>query len=117
MRRTFPALATLAALGLLAALGVSLLASHGTAQAEDERYGLRFISISGDGSNAKAWFEGAPASGMRVQEALDRFAREGYRYAGMQPSWRASQVQVSSGSSPTSSTQGDATFVLLLERR
>ncbi|MFM8979901.1 MAG: hypothetical protein ACKOSS_05505 [Planctomycetia bacterium] len=117
MHRTIPTLVTLSVLCLLAVLGASLLAARGTAQAEDERNGLRFISISGDGSNAKAWFEGAPASGMRVQEALDRFAREGYRFAGLQPSWRASQVQVSSGSSPASSTQGDATFVLVLERR
>lgn len=117
MHRTIPTLVTLAALGLLAVLGVSLLASRGTAQAEEERTGLRFISISGDGSNAKAWFEGAPASGMRVQEALDRFAREGYRFAGLQPSWRAAQVQVSSGSSPSSSSLADPSFVLVLERR
>lgn len=117
MHRTIHPVATVAALGLLAVLGVSLLGPRGTAQAEEERTGLRFISISGDGNNAKAWFEGAPASGMRVQEALDRFAREGYRFAGLQPTWRASQVQVSSGSSPASSSLADPSFVLVLERR
>lgn len=114
MNRPIPFLALLGALGVLAVL---LVAPRDHARAEDERTGLRYLSISGDGSNAKAWFEGAPASGMRVQEALDRFAREGYRFAGMQPAWRASQVQVTSGSSPSSSTLSDPSFMLVLERR
>jgi hypothetical protein len=98
----------------LTALAVVALTRHGSAQGED--LGLRFISISGEGSSTKAWFEGAPPTGTRVQEALDRFAKEGYRFAGLQPAVRQSQVQVTSSSTALPSTP-EPTYVLILEKK
>ena len=95
---------------------VAVVATTRRGQAQEEAYGLRFVSISGEGSSTKAWFEGAPPTGTRVQEALDRFAKEGYRFAGLQPAVRQSQVQVTSTSSLPLSTP-EPSYVLILERR
>lgn len=112
MRPQPPALLAL----LLLAGGAALLLSRPTA-ADDGPYELRYLGISGDGSNAKAWYEGAPPSGARIQEALDRFAKEGFRYAALTPTWRQAQVNVSAATTPPlQQTQPEPTFVLILEK-
>lgn len=110
-RRPFAVLAVLLLLGA----GAFALARSGRAEDSVRAYEMRFLSISGAGSSATAWFEGAPASGLRVQEALSRCAQEGFRLSGVAPAWRATQVTVgSTGSSAT--TAADPQFVLVLER-
>ena len=106
---------TVLVLCALTALAVVAFTRRGSA--EGEAYGLRFISISGDGSSTKAWFEGAPPTGTRVQEALDRFAKEGFRFAGLQPAFRQSQVQVTSTSSSSLPSTPEPAYVLILEKR
>src|SRR5262245_41616008 len=94
---------------LLVAAGLVLLASR-TGSAEDATgYELRYVSITGEGNNAKAWFEGAAPGGARVQEALDRFTKEGYRLGTLSPAWRPSGVAPAAGA--------ETGYVLLLERR
>lgn len=110
MRRLLLPLALLAA-----GAGAALLARPG--RAEDARgYELRYVALSGEGGSAKAWFEGAPAGGARVQEALDRLTKEGFRFASLSSAWRPGVVNVSSGASPSSTTVPEPLFVLLLER-
>ena len=111
----------LPALTLCALVAVALVALTRTGKAADEPYGLRYIALSGEGSATKAWFDGAPPTGTRVQEALDRFAKEGYRYAGLQSTYRQGQVQAnvftqSDSSTPLVSSTPEPTFVLILER-
>ena len=62
---------------LVVAVGAAFVAAR-PGRAEDPPYELRYISITGDGSTAKAWYEGAPPSGSKVQDALDKFTREGF---------------------------------------
>jgi hypothetical protein len=111
----------LPALSLCVVAAVALVALTRTGKAADEPYGLRFIALSGEGSATKAWFDGAPPTGTRVQEALDRFAKEGYRFAGIQSSYRQNQVQANvftdkDASTPLLSSTPEPTFVLILER-
>ena len=61
---------TVLVLCALTALAVVAFTRRGAA--EGEAYGLRFISISGDGSSTKAWFEGAPPTGTRVGSSRNR---------------------------------------------
>ena len=104
-------------LALLVAVGALVFVATKPGRAEEPPYEMRYVSITGDGSNAKAWFEGAPPSGARVQETLDRFAREGYRFAALTPAWRQGTVNVSTvGPAPSTTTPPDATYVLLLEK-
>jgi len=112
---------TVPALFLCAVAAVALVALTRTGKAAGEPYSLRFIALSGEGSATKAWFEGAPPAGTRVQEALDRFAKEGFHYVGMQPTFRQSQIQSNvftapGSSAPSTPTTPEPTFVLILER-
>ena len=84
--------------------------------AEDPPYELRFLSISGESSTTKAWYEGAPPSGVKVQEALDKFTQLGFRLAGQAPAWRQSQVTVTASTSPGSTTSADPAWILFLEK-
>lgn len=104
-----------ATLGLLLGVAALVFAAVRPSRAEGPPYEMRYVSIVGDGSNAKAWFEGAPPSGARVQEALDRFAREGFHFSALSPSWRQGSVTVNPAG-PTSTTAPDAAYVLVLER-
>ena len=107
------------ALVLMAALLAGagwFLASPRSGVAEDRPYELRFVSLTGEGSATKAWFEGAPPSGMEVQEALDRFVQQGFRLASQAPAWRGTDVTVSSGGPPGTTTTAEPAWVLFLER-
>ncbi len=65
-------------------LGAALFLAWG-ARADDgaasKTVELRYISIIGDGPNARAWYNGAPPTGTAVQDALDTFAEQGFRVA------------------------------------
>ena len=94
---------------LLVAAGLVFVASRPGRAEESTGYDLRYLSITGEGNNAKAWFEGAAPGGARVQEALDRFTKEGYRLGTLAPAWRP-------GGAPTAAGT-DTAYVLLLERK
>jgi len=99
------------ALGLLLALGTP-------SQAEEGEAGhIVYISVTGSGPNARAWFRGAPPPGTFVQEAMDRFSAEGYRVAEVR-AYQRSVVTVLSengGVSPRT-TEPDESFIILLEK-
>lgn len=119
-RSTLPS-SKLPALLLCAVAAVALVALTRTSKAADEPYALRFIALSGEGSTTKAWFDGAPPTGTRVQEALDRFAKEGFHFAGMQSTFRQGQLQsnvftAKDAGTPSFTSTPDPTFVLILER-
>lgn len=61
----------------LAAVAV-LLARRGEAEAEPLPH-MVYVSITGEGPSAKAWYDGAAPTGVPVQAALDTFAKQGYR--------------------------------------
>ncbi len=110
--RPLPALAALLALGAAA----FLLARPGRAEEPVRPYELRFVALSGSGSATTAWFEGAPAAGLKVQEALDRLAKEGFRQVSLVPAWRQAQLTVNASGPASSTSPPDPQFVLLLER-
>ena len=70
---------------LIAALlfvGVVLFASSmrsGHAAPPEESIEIRYLGVSGDGSQARTWYDGAPPAGVPVQDALDFFAKQGFR--------------------------------------
>jgi hypothetical protein len=101
------------AVATLGAVAVVVL-SRPSLAAPEAPYEMRFVSLTGEGSATKAWFEGAPPAGTRVQEALDRFAKEGFKYAALQPTHRPTNVAVGGGGGLA--TQVEPSFVLILER-
>ena len=106
---------------LLGALvvGLALLFALGTpSQAEEENAGhMVYISVTGDGPNARAWFTGAPPAGTLVQEALDRFSADGYRVAEVRPYQRSVITVLTEDSRLTQRTSDPAeTFIIILEK-
>jgi len=82
---------------LAGALGALLLSPGTPTQADGEATSIRFLSVTGESSTTKAWYDGAPPSGSQLQEALDRFATKGYRVVGVtepHPSTAASGAYV-----------------------
>jgi hypothetical protein len=94
-------------LGVALALGVLLALDAGrrpTAAAPQGKVHTVYISVTGDGPSAKAWFEGAAPAGVPVQNALDHWSERGYR--------------VSALSEARLGTQGDTPiWLLMLERQ
>ena len=76
--------AALLAVGLLTLLGGLAVVAF-SARAEDRpaprETDVRYLAVSGDGPNARAWYDGAPPTGVPVQEALNTFATQGFRVA------------------------------------
>jgi hypothetical protein len=107
-----------ALLGALA-LGLALLLAVGTpSQAEEGEAGhIVYLSVTGDGPNARAWFHGAPPAGTLVQEALDRFSADGYRVAEVRPYQRSVVRVLTEQSSLTPRTaEPDESFMILLQK-
>ena len=105
-------------LGALA-LGLALLFTVGTpSQAEEGQAGhIAYMSITGYGPNARAWFTGAPPAGTLVQEALDRFAADGYHVAEVRPYQRSVITVLSEdGGLTPRTTDSDESFIVLLEK-
>ena len=69
---------------------------------EKESVDIIYLHVSGEGPNAKAWYDGAPSPGVPVQDALDSFAKQGYKVARMTDNLRV--------------TADLSAFVLLLQR-
>jgi hypothetical protein len=62
-------------------LGLLLLDSRRPGSAEPPETGnhMVYVSITGEGPSAKAWYDGATPTGVPVQTALDHFSARGYR--------------------------------------
>ena len=105
--------------GLLVLTGVLVAAWARTTRAADApTVSLRYISVQGEGSTAKAWFDGAPATGTRVQEALDKFALLGFRVAHVTPAARPSIVVFDATTGATKEINpGEQFYVMVLEKR
>ncbi|MDJ0523601.1 MAG: hypothetical protein QNJ90_16140 [Planctomycetota bacterium] len=95
----------LALLGVLVvALALLLVAgNHATSEAApDGKVDIVYLFVTGEGPSAKAWFKDAPSTGLAVQDALDRFAKQGYHAKLITDELR--------------STADAVAFVILLER-
>jgi hypothetical protein len=78
---------------------------------------LRYLSVSGEGATAKAWFDGAPTTGLRVQEALDKFGALGFHVAHVTPAARPSVVVVDPAPAGLKDvTSGEQFYVWVLEK-
>lgn len=67
---------------LLAAVGGAVVLTWGARadeRAAPAQVDLRYLAVNGDGPNARGWYDGAPPTGVPVQEALTTFAKEGFR--------------------------------------
>jgi hypothetical protein len=124
MHRSLPPLTVaslaLAALALAVALGAS--GSAPTSAEEPARpHHIVYVHVSGEGSQAKAWYDGGPPSGTLVQTVLNHFASQGYRFAAIGSSGSASLTQVVASGATAPTLTADAAerepfFALLLER-
>jgi hypothetical protein len=87
-------------------------------RADDQRpRSMVYVNISGDGPTAKAWYRGAPPPGVPVQEALDAFAKDGYRISRIVPGNRPSIQMVSTvAASSPQAVVPDQQYLLLLEK-
>ena len=105
--------------GLVVLAGALVAAWPRTTSAEGTpTVSLRYLSVSGEGATAKAWFDGAPTTGMRVQEALDKFAALGFHVAHVTPAARPSVVVVDSVTGTTKEVNaGEQFYVMVLEKR
>ncbi len=81
---------------------INPLATDGNPAHAKEEAHLLFLSVTGEGPTTKAWYDEAPPAGVPVQDALDKFAAEGYRV-----------VKVTE---PHVSTTGGFVWSILLER-
>jgi hypothetical protein len=89
----------------VAVLGAAAFAFARGAGADEPLNRVAFLYVTGKGPQAKAWYDGAPPSGVLVQAALDTFTRQGYHYRAI----------VSSGV-PGPAPEPGADYVILLER-
>ena len=68
----------------LAMVVVALIVLTGRQQpslAATPKVDIVYISVTEEGPSARAWFDGAPSPGVPVQDALNRFAKQGYQVA------------------------------------
>jgi hypothetical protein len=70
--------------------------------APESKVDIAFLYITGEGATAKAWFDGVASPGLPVQDALDKFSKEGYRVARTTDNLR--------------STEDAVAFTILLQR-
>jgi len=95
-----------------------VLALHAPTRADEgTQTHIAYMSITGEGPNAKAWYKGAPPAGVLVQEALDRFSADGYHVAEV----RAYERSVVTVVRPEDSSVGrggaqEDYFIVLLEK-
>ena len=106
-------------LSLAVAVGTVALA-FGRGAAADGAAAKRivYLSVSGKGPQAKAWYDGGPPSGVQIQTALDKWTSDGYRFVAL-TSGPSTNVNVSSipiVTQPSNDAAPGADFVLLLER-
>ncbi len=71
--------------------------------ADEEKVDIAYLYVTGEGSTAKAWYDGAPSPGVPVQDALNKFAKEGYLVSELRPDLRGTQ-------------EADSALVILLQR-
>lgn len=64
---------------LVALLCVATFTSNPAGADGAKPHETQFLSITGEGPTAKAWYEGAQPSGVPLQQALDKFNKEGFR--------------------------------------
>jgi hypothetical protein len=66
-------------LAMLALTAFILAGGRGVSHAADKsKVDILYLSVTSEGSTAKAWYDGGPSPGVPVQEALTKFAHEGY---------------------------------------
>ena len=105
-------------LGVLTLCAVLVFAMGTTSRAEEsDDHHIAYLNVTGVGPNAMAWYHGAPPAGVRVQEALDRFAEQGYHVSAV----RAYQRPMLTVISPTQeivreTSERDEFFIILLEK-
>jgi len=96
--------ATFLWLALLALVAFVVIDSRGISHAAPEAtVDIVYLSVTSEGSTARAWYDGGPSPGVLVQEALTKFAHEGYKVAELSQNVRAS-------------TDEGVAYVILLER-
>ena len=102
---------------LLVAVGVLAIAWSRGADAEPNvSHRIVYLYVSGRGAQAKAWYDGGAPQGVQVQQALDTFAAQGFKFVAISSSGVPSMVTV--GGAPPTGSEGtlEATYVILLER-
>ena len=85
-------------------------------EAKDASPHAVYLSITGEGATAKAWFAGAPPACLLVQDALDQFSEKGYRIAELSPSLRPQITVFADGDQLTRSQDTEHVYVILMER-
>jgi hypothetical protein len=75
----------------VAVLAVVVLAGRQeTTHADSEpKVDIAYLYVTNEGNAAKAWYDGAPSPGVPVQDALNTFAKQGYKVASMTENLRA----------------------------
>lgn len=108
---------SLALLVLLAFAVLLVLRERPSAASPGDVKHAVFLHVSGEGPSAKAWYRGAPPTGVPVQDALDTFSEQGYRVVAVGPASRPSITNVTSGGSAfTRDTLPEQFFVVFMEK-
>jgi hypothetical protein len=105
--------------GLAGLVALALLSSRPSFAEEPSRSPHTvYLHVSGEGPQAKAWYDGGPPTGVLVQTALNHFSSQGYRFAAIASSGRGA-LQAVGGPLPAAAQDPaalDAVFVVLLQR-
>jgi hypothetical protein len=64
-----------------AVISLLVLPTRSTSADERGRNSIIHLSVTGEGSQTKAYYDGAPPAGSPLQEALTKFANQGYTVA------------------------------------
>jgi hypothetical protein len=68
-----------------------------------QKVDIAYLYVTGEGATAKAWYDGVASAGIPVQDALDKFAKEGYEVARLTDNLRSQEDNVA--------------FAILLQRK
>ncbi len=117
MPRIAPRSFALVAAGALLAATLALFFAPRPAVADASTHRIAFLTITGEGATARAWYKGAPPAGVPVQDALDTFAADGYRVRNISPSQRPIiQAVVQNSGNVIQPSDVEQYFIVLLER-
>ena len=83
--------------GLVAAFVVTGLVGtpRETQAAPTTKVDIIYLFVTGEGATAKAWYDGVASAGIPVQDALEKFAKEGFEVARITDNLRSEEDAVS----------------------
>ena len=112
-----PLVLTLGLVALALVLAFGAAGSRPSAAEDPARASqLAYLHVSGEGPQAKAWYDGGPPAGTLVQAAINHFTAQGYRFAAIEAAGAAAVQQVVTQGPIPATPPREPSFVILLAK-